>query len=65
MRKEKAQGVKAALEDLKVSFIQTPRVSIVSAVGDGLSASVDTLSRFLEALHETQTECLLLCSNSL
>lgn len=63
--KEKVAVLKERLEESAIRFEEMPKVLLVSAVGDGLSASAEELPRFLETLHDTGAECLMVCSNSL
>ena len=62
---EKVPLVHSLLRELGAEWDETTKVSIVSAVGDGLSVSTDVLPRFLEAIEEAKAPCLLLCSNAL
>ena len=54
-----------ALKNFPGLIAEIAKVSIVSAVGDGLSASTEVLPRFLQMIKASGSECFLVCSNSL
>lgn len=62
---EKAVTVKETLAKSQIQFVELPKISIVSAVGDGVLNCPDVLPLFAQTLGELKTECLLLSSNSL
>jgi aspartokinase len=63
--KEKVAQVKESLAENGISYDEVPKILLVSAVGDGLSASTEELPRFLETIEESGAPCFLVCSNSL
>jgi aspartokinase len=63
--RERIDGLKSRLEANGLAYEETPRVALISAVGDGLSSSSEELPRFLETLEATGAECFLVCANSL
>lgn len=62
---EKAATVRETLHQLGTQFTEVEDVAIVSAVGNGILQSPDTLPHFAETLASSQVECLLFSSNSL
>jgi aspartokinase len=65
VEKDKAELVKAVLERLSIPIVEVARVSVVSAVGEGISSCTEIVPLFLRTLEETETECLLIAANSM
>lgn len=62
---ERAPIVKDALGIVGGGIEEAGKISIVSAVGDGISASPDIFPKFMDALSEFASTTLLICSNAL
>lgn len=60
--KDKLAAVRAIVDGAILE--EVGKVGIISAVGEGVSASPEILPQFLRAIHRDGTECLLVCSNA-
>jgi aspartate kinase len=65
VEQEKASRLQERLQECGGLLESLGEVAVVSAVGEGLSASTDALPRFLETLRVAQAEYLLICANAL
>lgn len=65
IEEELVQKVKNTFASKKISFEEKTNLSLVSVVGEGLSSSPEIISKFVDAMVKTNTECLLLSSGSL
>ncbi len=63
--KEKAETVRQALSTLVSDYEEFPKVSIVSAVGEGVGASCDLLPELWQTIEKAKVRCLLITANSL
>jgi len=61
---DRVAALKGALNGVAFTR-EVAKVAIVSAVVDGIACSSEVLPQFLDALHASNVDCLLLCSNSL
>ena len=60
-----ALKTKELLEQMKVQYEEVEKVSLISAVGEGISNSREILPQFLEVLEESGSNHLLVTTNSL
>lgn len=64
VEKEKVGGVQERLRSATIPFRETPKLGVVSAVGEGLSSSAVVLPQFVQILSAAGVECLLLSSTA-
>jgi aspartate kinase len=65
IEKELAPSVSNILDGSGIRYLETPKICLISAVGEGITTSRALLPRFLSTIKENKTEALLLTSNSL
>lgn len=62
---DKAPTIRAALDQLGVTVSEKSDISIVSAVGDGITSCWEVIPQFLETLNKANSEALYIGSSSL